>query len=239
MKLLLLTLSAAALLAAAAFAQAPAAEPGEWKILFDGTKVTGFRGLQKPEFLKAGWKIADGALFLEKEIKQSGRKTGGDLVTTDAFADFEFHFEFKIGVSGNSGVLYLTRPSMGQAATGHEFQLIDDMRHPEGLKGGPIRRTGSLNGILPTSDEKAVKYNEWNEAQLKIQGAHVEHWLNGAKVLEYDLQSPALQQAVRAAKARVSPSFGTKFRTPILLLDEGEDVSFRNLKIRALPAAGG
>jgi len=213
---------------------APAAVEGSWTILFDGKTVNGLRGLQKPEFLKAGWKIENGALILAKEIKQGGKQTGGDLVTAASFIDFEFVFEWKQSVAGNSGVLYFAR-NLGGKLNGHEYQIIDDMRHPDGLKGGPMKRTGSLYGVLPPAENKTLAdAGAWNEGRIVVRGNQVEHWLNGAKVLTYDLGSPALLEAVRASHAKVHPQFGFKTRTSIVLLDEGDEISFRNLKVRAL-----
>jgi hypothetical protein len=209
-----------------------------WKLLFDGTAVTGFRGLQKPDFLKAGWSIVRGELFLAKDFKDMGKVTGGDLVSTEQFEDFEFSFEWKLSVSANTGVRYLARRGAGGAAMGMEYQIIDDVHHHEGLKGGPIRRTGALDGVLPPVENKRLKDpGEWNRGRLIVQGAHVEHWLNGQKVVEFDLGSRALAAAVQAAKPKLPPGFGmTKFKSPIVLVDQGDEVSFRALKIRALPA---
>ena len=206
-----------------------------WKLLFDGKVAPGLRGVKNPDFLKAGWKIVDGELTCPKEVKQMGKVTGGDLVTAETFTDFEFSFEWRAGVAGNSGVLYFARAGFGQKSSGHEYQLIDDTHHPDGLKGGPIKRTGALYGILPPAEDK--KYNMpplWNESRIVVQGNHVEHWLNGAKVLEYTLGSPEFQRAVMASKVRVPPGFGTKVKAPIVLLDEGDEIAFRNLKVRPL-----
>ena len=209
-----------------------------WTVLFDGKTIQGLRGLQKPDFLKAGWKIENGALSLAKEIKQSGRQTGGDLVTATSFTDFEFVFEWKQSVSGNGGVVYFARQYGGKWG-GHEYQIIDDMRHPDGLKGGPVKRTGALYGILPPIENKTLAdAGAWNEGRILVRGNHVEHWLNGAKVLAYELGSAALLQAIRATRAKVHPQMGFKARTSIVLLDEGDEISFRHLKVRQLaPAA--
>ncbi len=197
--------------------------------------MNGLRGLQKPDFLKSGWKISDGALTLSKEIKDSGRVTGGNLITTEAYTDFEFSFEWKLEVAGKSGVIYLARADSNQNPTGHVFYLIDDVRNPDGLKGGPIKRTGALYGVLAPGPNKQLNDGKWNEGSIRVQGNHVEHWINKQKVLEYQLGSAALKSAVQAHKARVNAGFGTKVKAPIVLLDAGEDVAFRNLKIRALP----
>lgn len=210
-----------------------------WQLLFDGKTVTGLRGWEKTDFLKAGWKIEDGALYLPKPIEVMGKMTGGDLITTQSFIDFEFSFEWNMSVSGHGGILYFARAMMGQTPTGCQFQLIDDVHNPDGLKGGPIRRTGALYGILPPGENKQINPMGWNSGKILVQGPHVEHWVNGQKVLEYEAGSPALMQAIRASKMRVSPTFGTKVKSPIVILDQGDEVSFRNLKIRALPPTGG
>ena len=166
-----------------------------------------------------------------------GRITGGDLATVETFADFEFRFEWRAGVASNSGVVYLARAGFMQKTAGLEYQIIDDTHHPDGLKGGPIRRTGALYGILaPAEDKKFNMPPQWNESRIVVAGTHVEHWLNGAKVLEYTLGSPELQRAVTASRMRVAPDFGRKMKAPLVLLDEGDEIAFRNLTIRALPA---
>jgi hypothetical protein len=215
-----------------------------WKLLFDGKALLGLRSLKSTDPLKSGWKIDRNALVLPKEIKNTDKVTGGDLVSTFVYDDFEFRFDFLLSASANSGILYFARAAMGQKASGHEYQLIDDVHHPEGLKGGEIRRTGSLMDILPRKDgtfvRMAERWNEehWNHGRIVVQGRHVEHWLNDEKCLEYDL-GPDLLKAAAAAKAKVPPGFGNKLRSPIVILDQGKEVSFRNLKIRQLspPAA--
>lgn len=207
-----------------------------WKLLFDGKNVTGFRGLQKPDFLHAGWTIADGALTLTKTVDQSGKVTGGDLVTAAVFSDFEFSFQWKLTVSAATGILYGTRAGFGMAPTGYEFQIIDDVHHPDGLKGGPIRRTGALYGILPPGPNKKLIDGDWNSGAILVHGNQVEHWVNGEKVLEYDFSSPALLQAIRSSGVRAGLGFGQKVAGPIVLLDKGEEVSFRNLKVRVVAA---
>ncbi len=206
-----------------------------WKLLFDGKALTGLRGLQKQDPLKSGWTIEDGALTLPKDFKVMGKVTGGDLITADAFSDFEFSFEFKFGVSTNAGIRYFVRTGGSSTPPGCEYQIIDDVHHPEGLKGGPIRRTGALDAVIPPIENKRLnEADRWNQGRILVQGNHVEHWLNGEKVVEYQLASQALADAVKAAKAKVPPGFGTKLKSPIVLLDQGDQIAFRNLKIRPL-----
>ncbi len=217
----------------------PAEQAQGWKLLFDGKSAAGFRGLQKTDFMKAGWSVQDNALTLTKTIDQSGKPTGGDLVTAEPYTDFEFVFEWKMPVSSDSGILYLARGGTGQKPTGMEFQIVDDVRNPDSLKGGPIRRTGAVDGLLPPSEDKRIIDNNWNQGRILVQGNQVEHWINGGKVLAYELGSPALMQAVKASGKKVMPGFGFKLRSPLVILDQGEEIAFRNLKIRPiLPAPG-
>lgn len=211
-----------------------------WKLLFDGKALTGLRSLKNSDPLRNGWKIDRGQLVLPKEVMNSGKVTGGDLVATMAYEDFEFRFDFRLAASADSGVLYFARGGFGQKLVGHEFQLIDDVHHPDGLKGGDLRRTGALYGLLPrlpnTSVRIAQRWDEeyWNHGILVVQGGHVEHWLNEQKALEYDLGADFARR-LAAAKTRAAAGFGTKVKSPVVLLDQGEEVAFVNLKIRPLP----
>jgi hypothetical protein len=213
-----------------------------WKLLFDGKALPGLRSLKGSDPLRSGWKIDRNMLVLPKNIRTQGKVTGGDLVAAVAYDDFEFRFDFLLAASSNTGVLYFVRGGLGQKLTGHEFQVIDDVHHPDGLKGGPIRQTGALYNILPRTGEAFVRMAEradeehWNRARLVIQGRRVEHWLNGQKCLEYEL-GPNLARQAAAAKVKVPAGFGNKVKSPIVLLDEGEEVAWRNLKIRPLPPA--
>jgi hypothetical protein len=209
-----------------------------WTLLFDGKAAPGLRGVQKREPFKSGWQIKDGELFLPKEIKVMGKITGGDLTTVESFLDFEFSFEWKLSVSANTGIRYLVRTGTNNSMVGCEYQIIDDVHHPEGLKGGPLRRTGALDGIIaPAAEKRLNEPDQWNSGRIVVQGNHVEHWLNGGKVVEFELGSRALAASVQTAKARVPMGFGTKFKSPIVILDQGDEFTMRNLKLRALPAA--
>jgi len=215
-----------------------------WKLLFDGNRLLGLKGVQRSDPLASGWKIQDGELNLPKEIREMDRMTGGDLITTEAYIDFDFRFEWKAAVSSNSGVRYMLGQSLGQTPSGLEYQIIDDVHTPIGLKGGPLRRSASLDNILPvgenahlrTADPLARKGDPWNEGRIVVRGAHVEHWLNGEKVLEFDLgpQLRTLAERNGDRNARFGPYFGSKVKTQLCLLDEGSEVAFRNLKVRAL-----
>lgn len=211
-----------------------------WKLLFDGKALVGLRGVKHTDPLKSGWQIERNQLVLPKDVKKSGRVTGGDLMATVAYDHFEFRFDFRLATSADSGVLYFVRSAAGQKLTGHEFQIIDDVGNPKGLKGGDLKRTGALYGLLPRLPPNFVRMayrrnqEYWNFGILVVQGGHVEHWLNEQKVLEYDLGADFARRTAEQ-KVKVPSGFGTHVKSPIVLLDQGEEVAFVNLKIRPLP----
>jgi|RhiMethySRZTD1v2_1073278.scaffolds.fasta_scaffold93094_2 3-keto-disaccharide hydrolase len=217
-----------------------------WKLLFDGKTFNGLRSYFETMEPSKGWSIEEGCF---KNSKGNGRPRsgGGDIMTAELYTDFDFRFEWSMPQGGNSGVYYLfqerqDKPGVGmymgddgRSPVGFEYQLLDDERHPDALRNGPIRSTGSLYSLIPPNDSKRLKpTGEFNESRIVVQGKHVEHWLNGAKIVEYDLGSPALIDAIAKSKYKDVPGFGVKTKTRILLQDHGDEVRFRNLKIRAL-----
>jgi hypothetical protein len=212
-----------------------------WKLLFDGARLVGLRGVQKSDPLSSGWRVEGGALNLPKDIKDMDRQTGGDLITTDVFWDFDFRFEWRTTASADSGVRYMLTESSGQTPIGLEYQIIDDVHNTVGLKGGPIRRSGAVDGILPpgpnarlrTADPLLKQADPWNEGRIVVQGTRVEHWMNGEKIIEYAL-GPHLRRLAEENKVKTSSFFGMKGKTRICLLDQGTEIAFRNLKVRPL-----
>jgi hypothetical protein len=222
-----------------------------WKLLFDGKQLIGMRGLQRSDPLASGWKIEDGALNLPKDVKDMERMTGGDLVTLDFFWDFDFRFEWKTTASANSGVRYMLVEIYGQVPVGLEYQIIDDLHNSISLKGGKLRRTGSLDGIYPVGDNAKLRVGDplnkiadpWNEGRVIVQGTHVQHWLNGEKVLEYEL-GPQIRKIALAYRTQFKPAdlmrevlpttYGLKSRTRLSIVDQGYEIAFRNLKVRQL-----
>jgi hypothetical protein len=217
-----------------------------WRLLFDGKTFTGLRSYFETMEPSKGWSIEEGCF---KNSKGNGRPRsgGGDIMTAELFTDFDFRFEWSMPPGGNSGVYYLfqerqDKPGVGmymgddgRSPVGFEYQLLDDERHPDALRNGPIRSTGSLYSLIAPNESKRLKpTGEFNESRIVVQGKHVEHWLNGAKIVEYDLGSPALIDAIAKSKYKDVPGFGDKTKTRILLQDHGDEVRFRNLKIRAL-----
>ena len=205
-----------------------------WRMIFDGRNNFGLRGLTNNDWINRGWRIDRGSIFCKKEIRDMGLITGGHIITLDQFIDFEFHFEWKLSVSGKSGVMYFA-VGTAKKPEGFIYTIMDDVHNPDGLKGGPIRRTGSLYNIIPPSPDKKLNGPEqWNEGRILVVGNHVEHWLNGGKVVEYDLGSPDFLQKVKASGVKPWQGFGTKFKTALVILDDGEEVEFRNLKVRPI-----
>lgn len=197
-----------------------------WRLLFDGQSLKGWRAYGKQSPPGAGWKAEDGLL------KKIGGQRGGDIITEDQFGDFELSWEWKISAAGNNGVKYLVTEAR-TSAPGHEYQMIDDTGHPDG-KLGAKRQTASFYDVLPPAADKPLKpVGDWNSSRVVIQGNHVEHWLNGAKVLTYELGSEATKNAIAGSKFKNAAGFGTKIRGHILLTDHQDECFFRNLKIRA------
>jgi len=207
-----------------------------WKLLWDGKTTSGWRSAKGAEFPKQGWEIRDGVLSV-LETGGAESRAGGDIVTEAEFAAFELKVDFRLTPGANSGIKYYVDTEMNKAegsAIGLEYQLLDDARHPDAKMGRDGNRTlASLYDLVPAAAGKPARpIGEWNEARIVSDGRHVEHWLNGVKVLEYERGSAAFRGLVAASKYKVWPSFGERSKGPILLQDHGNRVSFRNVKIR-------
>jgi hypothetical protein len=208
-----------------------------WKLLFDGFSSTGWRGAGKVSFPDSGWIIENGII---KVLPSGGAesKGGGDIVTTDEFGSFDLIFEFMITEGANSGVKYFVTEDYAStgSAIGLEYQILDDLRHPDAKMGRNGNRTvASLYDLIPAATDKRFNgIGQWNICHIISKDGHVEHWLNGFKVLEYTRGSNEFRDLVKESKYNIYPGFGEAEKGHILLQDHGNEVSFRSIKIKPL-----
>jgi hypothetical protein len=195
-----------------------------WRLLFDGRSLAGWRSF-KSEQPPSGWSIVDGVLV------RTG--PGGDLMTVEQFGSFELELDFKIAEGGNSGIMYrVTTEGDAPYWSGPEYQILDNERHRD-AKNGPDRLTGANYDLIAPSPDASRPAGEWNTARIVVQGNHVEHWLNGTKVVTYEFGSPEWTRLVEESKFKAWPIYGKAQRGHLVLQDHGDQVEFRNIKIRA------
>jgi hypothetical protein len=215
-----------------------------WVFLFDGHSFEGWRGIGISGIPEGHWVIEDGIIKKvpggEVPRQADGQPSqGGDLMTVGVYEDFELRFEWKISPGGNSGIKYNVSEEISmavppkQAAIGFEYQILDDAGHPD-ADNGPNRTAGALYDLVPPGAKTLKPMGEFNEARIVFRGSHGEHWLNGAKVLEFDLGTPEMNERLAASKYRDIADFDKKRRGHIVLQDHGDAVWFRNIKIREL-----
>lgn len=220
MRRLILIAAAAAL----AVAPAPAAAPAQpWRALFDGTSLDAWRAY-KGQTVPDGWKIADGTLTKSRPV--------ADIVTKEQFADFELELDWKIGPAGNSGVFYRGSEEEEHIYwTAPEYVLLDDIKARDNRT--RLTCAGAVHSVYPSPEGHLKPVGEWNTTRIVAKGAHIEHWLNGTKVVEYELWSPEWESKVAASKFKVWPKYG-RLKTGHIALqgDHGGELAFRNIRIR-------
>jgi len=209
-------------------------EADGWKLLFDGQGTAAWRGYAHSTFPANGWVVEDGCLKNQGNKERHG-PGGGDLVTMEKFDDFDFKFDWRISPGGNSGVKYCVHEGKtGKSGVGYEYQVLDDTENSD-AHNGANRQAGALYALIAPNDQKHLKpVGEFNHSEIIVRGKHVEHWLNGAKIVEFEMESPELKEAIAKSKFRSIPGFGDKMSTVLLLQDHGDAVWFRNLKVRRL-----
>ena len=218
-----------------------------WKLLFDGHSLAGWRGLGYDTVPTQHWVVENGAIRKvpsgKVPVQADGQPTeGGDLMTIATYGDFELSFDWKVAPGANSGVKYNVSEELSSqvppkhAAIGFEYQVLDDDRHPDGKL--PTHRSAALYDLVaPSAAKKLRPVGEWNRGRIVVVGNHGEHWLNGAKVVSYDLGTPAMDSALAASKFKPLSWFAERRRGHIVLQDHGDEAFYRNIKIRDLSAA--
>jgi hypothetical protein len=229
----MLVLAAATIAGACAATREHAPDPNEltegeraegWKLLFDGQTTRGWRGYKSSE-MPAGWQVVDGALTRVAEA--------GDIVTEEEFGEFELVFEWQVAPGGNSGVMFhVTEDHEYAWQTGPEYQILDDAGHRDG--GDPLTSAGANYAMHAAERGVARPAGEWNQSLLRVTGTRVEHWLNGKKLVEYDLWSPDWKRRVEGSKWRDHPDYGMREMGRIALQDHGDRVAYRGIRIRVL-----
>ena len=245
----------AASFATAALGQAPAGNSDQkavnqltdqekrdgWKLLFDGTSLNGWRGYKREDVSGNRWKVEGGLLTVDPN---DGKDTRGqrDIISTETFDRFDLKWEWRVAEGGNSGLKYFILEDM-DSAIGHEYQIIDDERHAD-AKIGPHRQTSAFYDVLPASVPRPIKpAGQWNESRVRVApsrvvagGTRVYHYLNGVRILEYELDSPELRAAIAKSKFKDVARFGKLQNGHILLQDHGDRVWYRNVKIQRISA---
>jgi len=204
-----------------------------WELLFDGKNTEKWRGVNSDSFPSNGWTIEQGALVL------SG-KNGGDIITKEKFSNFELVLDFKLTHSANSGIKYfvvnMKNKENGKIfKNGPEYQIIDDYNHPE-VKNHQHEKgsTAALYLIYAPQNKILLPEGEWNQAKIIAKGKHVEHWLNGTKVLSYERGSKDFRQRVSNTKFKDQKGYGEVSSGHILLTDHHDKVYFKNIRIKRL-----
>ena len=197
-----------------------------WKSLFDGKSTSGWRNYRK-ETVGSGWTVVNGVLTRSGE-------GAGDIITIDRYANFELTLDWKVAEGGNSGIFYrATEDNNYIWQSAPEMQVLDDAKHADGKS--PLTSAGSNFALYPAPRGVVKPAGEWNSARLVVNGNHVEHWLNGQKLLEYELGSPEWAERVAKSKFSTMPNYGRAAEGHIGLQDHGDPVEFRNIRIRVLP----
>ena len=205
--------------------RSPQAPASKWRVLFNGKSLAAWRGY-KGAPIPDGWKIADGALVKDVPV--------ADIVSKDEFGDFELELEWKIGKAGNSGVFYRGTEEYDHIYwSAPEYQLLDD----EAAADNKTRLTcaGAAYALYPSPAGHLKPVGEWNATRIVARGAHVEHWLNGVKLVEYELWSPDWEAKVQASKFKDWPNYGRAKKGHIALQGDHEgSLGFRNIRVREL-----
>jgi opacity protein-like surface antigen len=198
-----------------------------WTLLWDGSTTAGWRSIKTNAFPQTGWEIKDGTLSVLKQVY------AGDIITENVYTNFILKVDFKLTKAANSGVKYFFNPKL-YGGTTLEFQILDPDHPDANLGKNGSRKVGSLYDVIPAPTAKLRPLGEWNSVQIVCNGKQVEHWLNGEKLISFERGSEAFRAAVAGSKFKKSKNWGEAESGHILLQDHGDDVSYRNIKIKVL-----
>ena len=210
------------------------AQEGNWIILFDGHSTDQLRGYKLPGFPEQAWKVENNTLVAQTGVPNI------DLVTKDEYKDFELVFEWAVSPAGNSGVFFHVKETLShESGNGNspnwldnfEMQILDDIHFNDTAA---IRSAGSLYDLIPPQHKQLKPVGEYNEARLIVKGNHVEHWLNGYKVVEYEMGSPEMTKLLAESKFKNNPGYGKSENGLIMFQHHGQKVWLRKIKVRRL-----
>lgn len=204
-----------------------AGKEAKWEILFDGQSVKRWRGYKQTDFPSNSWQVVEGTL------RTNPKGTPVDLVSKKEYNDFELELDWKVTPAANSGIMYRVSEDFEEPwYTGPEMQVLDDARHADGKN--PKTTAGSLYALIAPKDKELKPVGEWNHVRLVAKGSHVEHWLNGKKIVEYDLNSPELKDLIAKSKFGDKPKFAKNPSGHIVLQHHHDEVWFKDVKVRRL-----
>jgi hypothetical protein len=213
----------------------PQEKEAGWRLLFDGQTTAGWRGY-KSATMPASWRVENGSLLSRREKG----KSSGDIVTVEQYGDFELSLEWKMTKGNNSGVIYrATEKGTNVWDTGPEYQILDNTGHLDGLN--PLASAGACYAVYAPAKDATRPLGQWNQTRIVARGKHVEHWLNGEKLVEYEIDSDRWQAHVKTSKffetAYGRGNWGRAPQGHLALQDYGGAVEFRSIKIRPLAPA--
>jgi len=208
-----------------------------WKLLFDGVTLEQWRNF-KSDNIGGAWKAINGELRLTTDNKKEGEwqvNDGGDIITKETYKDFELVLEWKVSECGNSGIIYNVHESKEYDyvwETGPEMQILDNSCHPDARI--TKHRAGDLYDLIACSEETVKPAKQWNQVRIISNQGKVEHWLNGVKVVSFTMFTPEWKEMIAKSKFIEMPGFGTFDEGHISFQDHGDQVAFRNIKIKKL-----
>src|SRR6266571_2253344 len=202
-------------------------KPGKWEILFDGRSANKWRGFKMNSFPDQSWKVEDGAL------RTVAGAHGPDIVTKELYDNFELELEWKVTPGANSGIMYhVSEDFEAPYETGPEMQVLDDDKHADGKD--PKTSAGSLYALIAPKNKRLKPVGEWNRVRIVVQDNQVAHWLNGVKVVEFELGTAELNQLIGRSKFNDMPRFGKEKTGFIDLQHHGDEVWYRKIRVRRL-----